>query len=320
MRVKIVGTGRYLPPRVETSEELAPKLGVTADWIVSRTGVEQRHISDEPMAMMGARAAKQALDGGPAPDLIINASSVPHQLVPDSSVFVQEALGLSGIPAFTVNATCLSFPVALYNAASLINSGAFRRILIVSCELGSRGRNFDEAESAALFGDGAGAVVLEPTPEGENSELLGFQMKTWPDGASLTEVRGGGTRQHPQDPTTSPVDNLFHMNGTAIYKMALRRMPAVFKPLFETCGASPRDIRILIPHQASKHAIEAASRFGFAPNAVVNRIAEEGNCVAAAMPMALAYADQNDRLKRGDLVLLCGTGAGLSALAMLLRW
>jgi 3-oxoacyl-[acyl-carrier-protein] synthase-3 len=162
--------------------------------------------------------------------------------------------------------------------------------------------------------------VLEPTPDGEHSELLGFQMKTWPEGAPLTEVRGGGTRQHPQDPTTRPVDNLFHMNGTAIYKMALRRMPAVLKPLFAATGTRPEDVRLLVPHQASKHAVQAAVRFGFASDVVVNRIADEGNCVAAAMPMALAFACHEDRLRRGDLVLFCGTGAGLSALALLMRW
>src|SRR5437868_2693580 len=157
MRVKIVSTGRHLPERVETAAELAPRIGVSEDWIVSHTGVSRRHISDEGMAEMGARAARQALNGGLPPDLIINASGVPQQVIPDSSVYIQDALGYSGIPSFSIHATCLSFAVALYNGASLVEAGAFRRVLIVSSELGSRGRNFDEPESAALFGDGAGA-------------------------------------------------------------------------------------------------------------------------------------------------------------------
>ncbi len=319
MLVKIVGTGRHLPERIETSEEVALQLGVTAEWIVSHMGVLRRHLSDEPMALMAARAAKQALGEGPPPDLIINASAVPHQLVPDSSVFIQDALGFSGIPSFTVNATCLSFPVAIYNASSLIVAGAYSRVLIVSSDLGSRGRNLKEVESAALFGDGAGAAVLQATPQGESSAVLGFQMGTWPKAAKLTEVRGGGTRQHPQDPSTRPEDNLFHMDGPRVYKFALPRVAPTFKALFDRCGVSAKDIAAVVMHQASGPAVEFVSRF-FRAGAVVNRVAEEGNCVAASIPMTLAYAHQQGLVRRGDLVVICGTGAGLSVMAMLLRW
>jgi 3-oxoacyl-[acyl-carrier-protein] synthase-3 len=272
------------------------------------------------MAKMGAIAARQALQDGPAPDLVINAGSVPQQLIPDSSVFIQEELGYSGIPSFTVNATCLSFPIAMHNAAALIHAGAYRRVLIVSAEVGTRGRNLKEPESASLFGDGAGAAVLEATPPGESSEILGFQMSTWPKGAPLTEVRGGGVRQHPLDPTTVPEDNFFHMNGPAVYRMALRRLPAVFTRLFARCGVQPRELQAIIPHQASGPGLSAAPRFGLDPDIVVSRVQEEGNCVAASIPMAMAYANEHGRLVRGGLVLVCGTGAGLTTLAMLLRW
>jgi 3-oxoacyl-[acyl-carrier-protein] synthase III len=320
MNVKVVATGRYLPERIETNEELAPRLGVTPEWIVKHAGVTHRHISDEPVAVMAARAAKEALGGGPAPDLIINASGVAQQVLPDTSVFIQETLGLTGIPCFSVHATCLSFAVALHNAASLLQVGAYHRILLVSADLGHRGRNFDEPESSALLGDGAAAVVLEVTPAGEPSALLGFHMNSYPKGASLTEVRGGGTRQHPQDPTTTRAHNLFHMNGPAVYKMALRHTPTMFRHLYAKCGVDPKDIQLVIPHQGSGPAVEAVARFGFDPSIVINRVREEGNCVAASMPMALAYAHESGRLKRGDLVLLCGTGAGLSVLGLVLRW
>ena len=320
MFVKIVGTGRYLPERVETSEELAPRLGVTADWIISRTGVIRRHITDLPMEEMAARAALQALGDGPAPDLIIHAGSIPRQLVPDSSVFIQDELGFSGIPSYTINATCLSFPVALQSAAGLICAGAYRRVLIVSSEIGTRGRDFNESESAALFGDGAGAAVLEATPQGESSELLGFRMNTWPESSSLTEVRGGGTRQHPQDPTTQPEDNLLHMNGPGVCEMALRRMPSVLEEIFAECGVDPRDLQAIIPYQASGPAVFTGHPYGLDPDRIISRVQEEGNCVAASIPMALAHGHQEGRITRGGLVLLCGTGAGLSTLAMLLRW
>ncbi len=320
MRIKIASTGRHLPDRVETAAELAPRIGVDEHWIASRTGVLRRHVSDETMAQMAAHAARDALGDGPAPDLIINASGVPFQVIPDSSVFIQDELGLGGTPSFSVHATCLSFAVALHAASSLVETGAYRRILVVSSDQGTRGRNFDEPESASLFGDGAGAAVVEPTPDGETSELLGFKMGTWARGADLTEVRGGGTRLHPNDPRTVPADNLFHMNGPGVYKMAVRRAAVIFKRLFDEVGIDRSEVDIVIPHQTSGPGVAAVARYGFDEAKIVNRVAEEGNCVAASIPMTLAYAHARGRIRRGDLVLLCGTGAGLSVLAMLLRW
>ena len=320
MRAKVVKIARYLPPRVETSEELAPRIGVTAEWITSRTGVLRRHVSDESMAVMGARAAKEALDDGPPPDLIMNASGVPHQILPDSSVFIQEALGYTGIPSQTVHATCLSFPVALRIASSLVHTGAYRRILVVSSEWASRGRNFSEPESASLFGDAAAAVVVEPTPPGEASAVLGFQMTTYPKGAGLTEVRGGGMRLHPDDPATRPEDNLFHMDGPAVFRMAIPRVRAVFDGLWAQTGARPRDVKALVTHQSSGPGVDALQRWGFTSQQIVKRVHEEGNCVAASIPATLAWAVSQGLVERGDLVCLCGTGAGLSILTMLIRW
>ncbi len=320
MRVKIVSTARYLPPRIETSVELAKHIGVSVDWIYKHTGVHQRHVSEEGMAQMGARAGRAALGDGPRPDLIINASGVPQQVLPDSSVYIQDAMGFEGIPSFSVHATCLSFPVALHNASALIHAGAFRRILVVSSELGTRGRNFKEPESASLFADGAAAVVVEPTPEGEASEVLAFEMSTWPKGADLTEVRGGGTRNHPHDPTTRPEHNLFHMDGPGVYRMALRRIPLILGRIYKRANITVNDVKLLILHQASGPAVDAAARFGFRPENVIKRVHEEGNCVAASIPMVLAHAHREGRLQRGDLVLLFGTGAGLSVAGLLLRW
>jgi 3-oxoacyl-[acyl-carrier-protein] synthase-3 len=295
-------------------------MGVTEEWIIEQTGVLTRHVSDLSQEDMGARAAAQALGNGPPPDLIINASAVPRQVIPDTSAFIQQAMGLKGIASFSVHATCLSFAVARQAAAGLISAHAYRRVLIVSPDLGTRGRNYDEPESAALFGDGAAAVVVEPTAQGESSALLSFQMSTWPEWAHLTEVRGGGTRLHPQDPETRPEDNLFHMDGPTVYKVALRHWALVFKRVLREAGVKQEDIDLLVPHQASGRAVSAATRFGFNMERVVSTIAEEGNCVAASMPLALSRACTDGRIQRGDLVLLGGTGAGMSVLACLLRW
>ncbi len=320
MRVQIASTGLYLPPRIQTAAELAPWVDRSEEWILSRTGVRERRISDEPVEEMAAKAARKALGDGPPPDLILNASTTPRQVLPDTSVYIQAALGFDGIPSHTVHATCLSFPVAVHNAAALITAGAYRRILVVSSEIGSIGRNPKEPESAVLLGDGAAAALVVPTPAGESSELLAWHMATYPKGAPLTEVRGGGTHRHPNDPRMVREDNLFTMDGPGIYRMARRRVAMLLRTVFDKAGIDRDDVDLVVPHQASGMAVKAVSRYGFPPEKVVNVVGIYGNTIAASLPMALAHAHRENRLKRGDKVLLVGTGAGLSVAAALLRW
>jgi 3-oxoacyl-[acyl-carrier-protein] synthase-3 len=319
MNVRIVSTGFWAPPRTETAAALAPRLGVSEEWIIQHTGVARRRIAEVPMEVMAAEAARQAIGDGPPPDLVINASLTPRQLIPDSSVFIQRELGLEGIPSFSIHATCLSFLVALHNASALIGAGAYERILIVSSEVGSLSRNFAEPESAALIGDGAAAAVVEHAGD-SSSALLAYEMGTWPSGAELTELRGGGIRKHPNLPDWTAEDNLFHMNGPGVYKMARRRVALVLSRVLERAGLSRDDIDLVVPHQASGPALAAITRYGFSPERVVNIIAEYGNCIAASTPMALHAAASSGRLRRGDRVLLLGTGAGLSVGAVVLRW
>ncbi len=317
MKIQITSLGLYVPPTVQTAEELAPLIGRSAAWITRQTGVSRRRIGHEPMEVQAAAAARQALQDGPPPDLIINASLTPRQLIPDSSVFIQRQLGLEGVPSFSLHATCLSFLVALHNAAALLQTQAYSRILIVSSERGTLSRNFDQPESAALIGDGAAAVVAE---RGGESAMLAYQMGTWPAGAELTELRAGGIARHPLHTPPSREDNLFSMNGPGIYKMARRRVALVLSRALEQAGLSRDQIDLVVPHQASGPALQALGRYGFPPGRVVDVVAEYGNCIAASMPMALATADRDGRLRRGDRVLLLGTGAGLSVGAAVLRW
>lgn len=345
MRFHVVSTGLYAPANVETAADLAPRLaGWSADDIVRNTGVRRRHVAKgEPTEHLAAQAALQALTaartrrGDPEllPELILNASLTPVQLIPDSSVFHQEAMGLSGIPSFSVHATCLSFLVALHTSAALLTAGAYRRILVVSAEVGSVCRNFDEPESAALIGDGAASVFLEAAdPSGDAaeapSELLAWDLKTWPDAADYTAIRGCGTRRHPLDPATTRADYLFHMDGRSIFRFAFRRVNEMLDRLFAEASAASvaaggpplgrEDVDLVVPHQASGNGLRAVSRLGFDSASVVNIIGEYGNCIAASLPMALHSAAAEGRLKRGDLVLLMGTGAGLSVGGALLRW
>ncbi len=319
IRFRIARTALYAPPGVETASDLAPRLGRTPEWILARTGVERRHVAQESMAVMGARAAREAL-AGDVPDLILNVSLTPIQLIPDSSVFIQEELGLDGIPSFSLHATCLSFLVGLHTAGALIQTGAYKRILMVSSEQGSVCRDFSEPESASLIGDGAAAAILEPVLQGQEAGLLGFAMRTWPSGASYTELRGCGTRCHPNDPDTRPEDNLFQMRGPRVYRMAYQHADEVLDDCFAQAGMQRGDVDLVVPHQASGPMIAAIPRFGFAEHKVVDIIGEYGNCIAASLPMALAHAQATGRLERGMTVLLYGTGAGLSMAAGILRF
>ena len=320
MRFQIERMGFYAPPRVESAHDLDQRLGLPPGWTERHTGVLHRRVAEEPVEEMAAAAAREALGDGPPPDLILNASATPRQLIPDTSVFVERALGFDGIPAHSIHATCLSFAVAVHAAGAYIESGAYRRVLVVSAEIASVGRDYAEPESAALLGDGAAAALVVPTPAGSDSALLGWQMGTWPKGAELTEFRGAGTAHHPNDPTTTREDNLFHMNGMGVYKMARRRVAVVLRRLCDKAGVSIDEIDLVVPHQASGPALEASVHYGIPMSRLVNIVGEYGNCIAASLPMALYQAQADGRLQRGDKVLLVGTGAGLSVAAMLLRW
>ncbi|MBI86525.1 MAG: 3-oxoacyl-ACP synthase [Candidatus Marinimicrobia bacterium] len=321
MKIKITGTGLYLPPDIETSKHIAPLIGKSEDWILEKSGVYERRVSKIDVDKMGAIAGKEALKDSLDPDLIINASGVPKQTIPDTSAFLQKEMGFEGIPSFSIHSTCLSFITAFHTASSLIESKVYKRILIISSDRGTRGRNFNEPESASLLGDGAAAVVLEPSKESEKSELLHFHMNTWPSGANLTEVRGGGTNKHPQDIETTVEDNLFSMDGPGIYKIARKHVYKMMLKTLKKTGLKKEDINWIIPHQASGKAVEAySSAGGFDKQKVINIVSKYGNCVAASVPMALAIAIQEDRIKNGDLTLLIGTGAGLSAACALIRY
>ena len=320
-RVRISSVGLYLPPQVQTAAELAPIIGRSERWILKRTGVVERRIATEPMDVIGAAAAREALGDGPPPDCIINASITPLQLIPDSSTYIQRELGYEGIPSWTLAGNCLSFSIALMNAASLIASGVYRRILIVSAETGTPWRYFKEAESAALFGDGAAAVVVEPATEEQGSAILDWQMGTWPEGADLTSFPGAGTRHPPGHPQlTKPEDNYFHMKGPAVFRLARHKVTEILNPIWERNGITAKDVDWLILHQASARAVAAAEAYGFDMNRVVNVVNKVGNCIAASVPMTLAMAERQGKLERGQTLVLGGTGAGLSVAFMLLRW
>ena len=191
--------------------------------------------------------------------------------------------------------------------------------MIVSADRGTRGRNFDEPESAALLGDAAAAVYLEPSSASSRG-MLSYSMETWPEGAHLTEVRGGGTALHPHDPETTFEDNLFTMDGPQIFKFALHKVYNMINLDLDSQQINKNDIKLLIPHQASGKGVRAYFKFGgFQKERVMDIVGETGNCVAASLPLALTIAHEKNLFTKNDLIYLVGTGAGLSIASALIK-
>lgn len=328
MRVRIAGVGAYLPERRVGNEELEERLGLTPGWIERLTGVrERRRVSGETSAEMGARAAISALrDAGLEPgevDLIIGASTAPQQAIPCTAVFVQRALGLAetGCPCFDVNATCLSFFAGLETAARLVEAGSARRALVYSSEITRWSLNEREPESAVLFGDAAAAVVVTRAGEAEGSRIWHTALRTDSRGAELTQLRGGGTRHHANDPETVPEMNTFTMDGPGVFRMAAEMLPPFLDRFYEAVPWTREETDAVIPHQASARGISLLwKRLGFRPEQVFVNLPERGNCLAASTPLALAEAVRAGRVRRGSRLLLIGSGAGLSVAAAALTY
>jgi len=315
----IVAIKHATPPTIQTAAELAPLLGQTESWIAEHAGVNNRHVCelyDDP-AKLVATIAKPIIDEHGKPDLLINASTMPRQLLPDGAVFMARELQLVNTQAFSINASCLSFLVALNTACALINQSSLDSVLICSCEFPSLSRNFDQPESAALFGDGA-AVALVKANAGAGLDL--FQMETYPAAAEFAQLRGGGVLRMPAAPATTDADHLFDMQGEALLRFTLPRLTRFLRNFLESANLTIDDIDLVVPHQASKSGMQIVEKLGFPPEKIINVLPDYGNCVAASIPLALSIANETGRLKSGDRVLLLGTAAGMSIGAGILQW
>lgn len=320
--VRIAGLGTFLPERRVSSEELDAAFGREPGWTARTTGVvERRYVRRETTEQMAACAGREALQSaGVAPEdvgMVIAAATSSRQAIPCTAVFVQRELGLpeGRSVCFDVDATCLSWLVALDIAASFVAAGRARAVLVVTSEIASCSLNPREPESAALFGDAAVAAVVTPSTTG--SRIGHVLFETHSSGADLAEFVGAGTRHHPNDPETRPEMNMFRMQGRAIFKMARRVVPPFIERFMEGAGARRDTFDAVVPHQASKMGLDAVTeRWGFRPEQVITNLATRGNCIAASIPLAFAEAVGAGRINRGDRVLLIGTGAGLTLGAM----
>jgi 3-oxoacyl-[acyl-carrier-protein] synthase-3 len=324
---KISGLGRYLPDRIVQNSELEAMCGIAEGWVEKHNGVrERRWVTHETNSFMGAQAAREALQEAGLEigdiDLIINASGTAEQAIPDTAALIQRELGLgsSGIPCLSVHVTCLSFVVALDLCASLLTSGRYKNILVVTADIASVGVNIQEPESATLVGDAAAAVVVTRGEAGGGSMLEHALLRTYGDGAYHTAIMGGGSRRHPNNPLTRPEDNLFHMDGLAALRMVKRHVYSFLDELYPGLSHGLGDIDIVVPHQASRMGLLLLKRFGWQDEKILHTLEWLGNCVAASIPVTLYEGVRTGRIQRGDRVLVIGSGAGLSIGGLVLTY
>ena len=328
--VTVLGTGHALPATVLTSAELDARLGLAPGTVQRHGGVRQRHVAapGETAAALAARAAERALQAAGLAwddiDALVAASGTPDQAMPCNAALVHQALGLSGrgVPAFDLGASCLGFLVALDTLSWAIAAGRYRRVMVVAADIASCGLDWQTLEAAALFGDGAAAAVLGHDPTRPEAGLRATELRTLSEGAGLCRIEAGGSRFHPARGVTDFESRTrFRMDGPAVFRLASQHLPGIVHDLLRRAGLTPREIDWVVPHQASDLALaHLRRRLGFRREQVVDILADHGNQIAASLPTALDIAVRDGRIRRGQNLLLLGTGAGLSLGGAVLRY
>jgi 3-oxoacyl-[acyl-carrier-protein] synthase-3 len=322
----LAGVGSYEPRTIVTSDELDARHGRPAGTAASH-GIGQRRYAaaDETSSFMGAEAARRAIaDARWKPcdvEAIIGACGVMEQPIPGTAPLVQRWLGLgdSGVPAFDVNATCLSFLPALDHAVAGIALGRWRRVVIFAADIASAAIDHGDVESSAIFGDGAAAVAIEA---GGTSRILASRLETYGNEADLCRLEAGGTRLRPgEDWEGFLASSLFQMQGMALFKATARRFPAFLARLLAEAGVAADELGTIIPHHASAAALAHLARaIGGDRRRIVDVFANLGNRIASGMPHALATAREQGQLLRGSTSLLIGSSAGVSLGGAVIRW
>ena len=316
--IEITGTGQSLPAEILSNASLERAYGLESGSLDTAPGVALRHrASTETQITLGRRAALAAIDDADIEakdlDLIVFAAAVPFQPIPSTSALIMRELNIPDgtIETFDINTTCLSFLSALDKVAALIQAGLYKRVLIVSSEIASRGLPWQESpETAALFGDGAAAAIIETGRD----KIRARRFRTYPSGWELCQLQSGGTRHDlNQNPDDFLKGSKFAMAGRDLYRITLRTFPAFVDELLREAGWSIEEVDTIIPHQASPHAIEHMKRLcHFTDAQIVNTIQATGNMIAASIPYSLDQARKARRLGPGSKVILLGTSAGLS--------
>lgn len=322
IRSIVRGFGAALPKRVVTNQEIEGIVETSDEWIVQRTGIKQRYIAGEgeTSASLGEAAARAALDnGGLKPediDLIIVATSTPDNTFPATAVNIQNRLGITGGFAFDVQAVCSGFVYAMATADLYIRGGMAKRVLVIGAETFSRILDWKDRTTCVLFGDGAGAVILEAGEgDGKTSDRGVLTSHLRSDGAHKEKLYVDG------GPSTTGTVGHLRMEGREVFKHAVGMITDVIEAAFEATGTTAEDLDWLVPHQANRRIIDgSAKKLGIPLEKVVVTVDLHGNTSAASIPLALATAAADGRIKQGDLVMLEAMGGGFTWGSVLLRW
>ena len=323
VRSIVKGVGSYLPEATLTNEDLSKRVDTSDEWIMQRTGIRERHIAaeGETTSMLGARAAQAALANAGLTaqdmDLIIVATSTPDYTFPSTATMIQASLGIVAGAAFDLQAVCSGFIFALATADNFLRLGAFNRALVIGAETFSRIIDWSDRSTCVLFGDGAGAIVLEA---GEGAGDAGRDR-----GVLTTHLRSDGRHRAKLyvdgGPSATQTVGHLRMEGKEVFKFAVGHTTDVVHDAFAATGLGPADLAWFVPHQANRRIIDmSAHKLGIAPEKIVATVHLHGNTSAASIPLALSAAAADGRLKAGDLVLLEAVGGGFAWGAALVRW
>jgi len=318
LKARVTGLGMAVPAGVMTNDDFAKFLDTSDEWITQRTGIRQRHIAGEgeSTASLAAAAAKNALADAKLSagqlDMIIVATVSQEMVFPATACFVQAELGVPGIPAFDISAACSGFVYAMTVGAKFIESGMVRRVLVIGAETLSRFSDYTDRGSCILFGDGAGAAVLEATDD----LSLGLQYSCLfadGNGWDFIHVPAGGSRQPATAATVEQRLHYIKMKGREVYKFAVDKMQWLLEDCMKACGLGVADVDLVVPHQVNLRIIESAtSKLAFPPEKVYVNIDRYGNTSAASIPMALCEARSAGKIRAGSTVVMVAFGAGLT--------
>ena len=326
MRAKISALGTYVPPHVLTNADLEKMVETSDDWIVSRVGIRERHLVENGVATsdLAVEAAKKALEErGIEPseiEAIVVATVTPDMLFPSTACVIQHKLGMKNTWGFDLSAACSAFVYALQTGAQFIATGAHKKVMVIGADVMSSIIDYTDRNTCILFGDGAGAVVLEPAGE-DSLGIIDFIHEIDGSGGCALYMPGGGSLHPSTRETVDKKMHYVHQDGQAVFKYAIRKMAEICEKILRRNGLKPSDIDAFIPHQANRRIITATGeRLGLRPESVIINIDRFGNTTAATIPLAMETARQECKLKKGSLVLLASVGAGFTTGATLLRW
>lgn len=326
VRAKISSLGVYVPPKLLTNHDLELMVATNDQWIQERTGIRERHIVETGVATsdLATEAAKICLDkrgiSADEVEVIIVATVTPDMFFPATACLVQEKLGAKGAWGFDLLAACSGFIYALQVGTKLVESGAHKKVMVIGADVMSSIIDYTDRATCVIFGDGAGAVLLEPCEPGEVG-MIDYWHEIDGSGAPMLNMPGGGSLNPATAETVAAKMHYVHQDGGAVYKFAVRKMAEAAETVLSRNGVTGADLACFIPHQANKRIIEStAERLGMNKEAVIINIDRYGNTTAGTIPLAMQTATDEGRLKKGDLVLLASFGAGFTVGSTLLQW